>query len=266
MTLLRQQAKQEWLSLLIWSLALGALFFYVVSLFESLGESMAQLEAIVKAMPESLRAIYGGSLSLRTLPGFLEAYGFGTWVWLPFLIYTALFATTITTREIDRRTMEFLLALPVSRWQLILSRWCGMGLALGILNLVHSLAIAGGVLAIGQDAMTGRYLMAGLNLWLLMLAIGSILMLVDLFLDDYGRAVGANLGISLGLFAFHIATEQAEGGLKALRAALPLARYNPGPIIAAGEAPWGDLAILAAIALAALGLTILLFERKQVAI
>jgi ABC-2 type transport system permease protein len=216
-------------------------------------------------MPESLRALYGGNASLTTFSGFLQAYGFGSWVWIPLLIYTALFAVSITTREVDRRTMEFLLALPVSRRQVVASRWGGMALALLVLHAAHFLAIWLGVLAIGEEPEVGRYLLADLNSWLLFLALGSVLMAIDMGIDDYGRGVGVNLGIGLALFAFHLGTETAQGALKTVRNLLPLAYYDPAAIIGRGDVPWGNLAILAGLALAGLGLGVSLFERKQIA-
>lgn len=266
MTLIKQQLKQEWLSLLVWGLVMGGLVFLTIALYRQMGEAMVEMEEVVRQLPESVRAIYGGNVSLRTLSGFLQAYGFGNWIWIPFLIYTALFAVSITTREIDRRTMEFLLALPVTRWQVLLSRWGGMALALLALHGMHLGAIWAGVLLNGQPAELGRYLLADLNSWLLMLAVGSLMMLVNLFVDDYSRGVGINLGIGLGLFAFHIGTEQATGTLQRVRELLPLAYYDPALIVGQGQVPWGDLAVLVGIIALSLPLSVAIFQRKQIAV
>jgi ABC-2 type transport system permease protein len=266
MTLLKQQAKQEWASLLIWGLVLGGLLFFLINLYKAMGASLVQLEELVRQMPDAMRAVYGGNVSLQTLPGFLQAYALGPWIWIPFLIYTALFAVSITTREVDRRTMEFLLALPVSRWQVITSRWGGMALALLLLALAQFLAIWAGVLSLGEQPEAGRYLLAELNLWLLMLTMGSIMMVIDLFIDDYGRGVGINLGISLGLYVYHITTEQATGLLRQVREALPFAYFDSARILGAGEVPWSDLGILVGISLACLALAVILFQRKQIAV
>lgn len=265
MTLLKQQVKQEWLSLLVWSGVIALLLFYTVYLFKAMSPSLEGLEELIGSMPEGMRAIYGGNVSIRTLPGFLQAFGFGSWIQIPVLIYTGLFAVSIATREIDRRTMEFLLALPVSRWEVIASRWGGMALALGLLHLAQFLAVLLGVLAMGEEPDTANYLLVTLNGWLLMLALGSVMLLVDMFIDDYGRGVGVNLGIALGSFAFHAGTETAEGALRTIRNLLPLSYFEPG-VLTGGAVAWGDMGILAAISLIGLGLSIYLFQRKQIAV
>lgn len=266
MTLLKQQAKQEWLTLLVWSLALGGLIFYTVVLYQTMGESLEQLEEAVKALPEALRGLYGGNVSLTSFPGYLQVYGFGSWIQIPYLIYTALFVASISTREIDRRTMEFLLSLPVERWQVILSRWLGLSVSLLVLQLVHLLAIWAGVVVIGEQADPGWYLVNQVNAWLLYLAIGSVMLALSMFVDDYGRGVGVNLGIGLGLFAFQVGTETAIGALKTVREWMPLSLYDPAAIIGRGEVPWGNMAALATVALAGLLLSILLFQRKQITV
>lgn len=266
MALFRQQAQAEWLSLMVWSVIMAAMVFYFVILWQSLvsSGSMAELEQITRSLPESLRGLYGGQFGLTTLTGWLQAFGFGGWLSVPFIIYTALFVTGMITREMDRRTAEFLLALPVARSKVVLSRFAVLVAALAVLHLAHLAGVVAGVVAVGQGLAIRNYVVADLNSLLLMVALGGIFLVISVFIDDYGVAVGATLGVGLGLFFFHVATEKATGVLKALRDLLPLSFYDPVPILGQGAVPWSHMAVLAAISVATLGLSVFFFQRKQI--
>lgn len=268
MTLFRQQVKTEWVSVLTWSLIFAVLIFYMVILWQQMNVSgtVAQLQQMLNQMSPALRSVYGAGLALGTLPGWIEGYLLGGWINLVFLVFTGLFVAGIVTREMDRRTMEFLLSLPVSRTQFIVSRWLGMALALGILHLAHYGGIAAAVAVVGQQVPMGRVLLAEFNSLLLFLALGSVLLVVSLFVDDYGRGVGAVLGLGIGLYFFYLGAENSTGFTKTLRTALPFARFDQVAIIEQGTVPTGDLLVLGAIAAVGLALSVLIFRRKQIAV
>lgn len=267
MTLLKQQAKAEGLSLLIWGLALGGLVFWATSLRQTLMESdaMVQVIAVIDSLPPALRAAVGGA-GLATMQGWLAAYAFGIWLLVPYMVFTALFAVSLICREVDRRTIEFLLALPTSRSEVLLTRWAGMAIGLALLQFIHYAAIIAGVLLVGERPRFGSLLLAELNLWLLLLGLGSLFLLVSLLIDDYGRALGATLGLGFSLFFAHAASEGQTGALARLRDALPIAQYQPAAVLIRGEFPTGSLLYLGLFTLVCLGLSLLIFQRKQIAV
>ncbi len=267
MTLLRQQARAEGVSLLIWSLSLGAITFYSITLWKSLMNSgaMGEVLKMLETLPPAMQALIGSGTSLITLNGWVSTYAFGQWILIPFLIYTGLFAASIISREMDRRTMEFLLSLPTSRSQVLLSRWGGMALSLGVMLLVHLLGVVAGVAANGETIAFGPYLLAELNLWLLLLALGTLFLLISLFVDDYGRAVGITLGAGFALYFAQIGLEGQTGAAETVRKALPFAQFQPAEAVS-GAAPTGALIYLAVMSLVSLWLSLYLFQRKQIAV
>jgi ABC-2 type transport system permease protein len=169
MTLLRQHVKEERLSLLIWSLIFGMLGVYIVVLWKMMSGTglMADLDAMMQQLPGPLRAMMASEMPLSTLNGWIQ--GFGQWMAIPLTIYTALLAAGILSREMDRHTIEFLLALPVSRAQVLITRWGGMAIALAVLHLVHVLTLIISVRAVGENPLIGPYFLAELNSYLLYL-------------------------------------------------------------------------------------------------
>lgn len=264
--LLRQQFQAEWLSLLLWALGIGLLLFVAVAGRAVIGDQtlLVELEAIVHSMPDAVRALYGSG-SLVSLEGWLEAVVFGGWVPILYVAYTGVFVAGAITREVERKTMEFLLSMPVMRWQVLGARWLGLVGGLVLLHGAHLMAVVVGVGVLGEPITVAIYALALLNSLLLHVALGSVMLLATLVVNDYGRALGLSLGIGFGLFFWHLSTAGASGALKALRDALPFGLYDPRAILIEGRAPLGAMAILGAITLVALGAAALVFERKQLA-
>lgn len=268
MTLLRQQAKAEWVSLLVWGLTLGGLLLYTTTMWKMLIDSEA-IEAIISmldSMPPAMQAILGGGSSMLTIEGWVQAYSFGQWLMVPYLVFTGLFAASIISREMDRRTMEFLLSLPTSRAEIILIRWVGMAIALAVLQALHLLGTLGGIWLIGETVAVGGFLVAELNLWLLLLAMGTLFLLISLFIDDYGRAVGVTMGTGFVFYFAHLGLEGQSGLAEQVRDLLPFGQFRPDVAIGEGAVPGGALLYLTVMTLVALLLSVYLFQRKQIAV
>lgn len=267
--LMKQHAKSEWVSLLVWSLILGAFVFFTVLLwnFALTQGMMADLESIMRNIPAALRGALGFE-SFATLNNWLQFYSvnFAGFMALPILAYVALFAASMVTREMDRRTMEFLLSLPVSRWQVIVSRWGNLAIALAVLHVAHFVALVLGVLSVGEEPAIGRYLLVELNAALLYLAIGSVMLVVSLLTDDYGRGLVFTFLIGYGLYFLHAGTDGAQGLLGKLHAALPFGLFNAQAILGQGDFPTSDLIGLVLYAVGGLAVSGWLFQRKQIAV
>lgn len=268
MTLIRQHAKSEAISTLVWAVILGLAGFFTTYLWEVMRSSgsMAELEKALTNAQGVIKSLVTGGTSLTTLDGWIQGYALGGWLALPYVIFTALFVAGMITREMDRRTMEFVLSLPVSRGQLLVSRWLVLAGSLTVLHLMQFIGVVSGVAVIGQEGSPGRYAIAVINSLLLYLFLGTLMLLVSLFFDDYAPGTGAVLGIGMGLNVFHMATSDATGALKSLREALPFSWYDVQSIILKGDVPWGDMALLAGGTILLLALSVWLFRRKQIAV
>jgi ABC-2 type transport system permease protein len=267
MALVRQQLRSELLSLLIWGGALGLLCLYVIYMYELIPRDLLmELEEMIQAMPPALRALYAEHGSYGTLSDWLIGNIYGGWILALFTVYTALAAAGLVAREMERRTIEFLLAMPVTRRQLLFARAAGLAAALGLLHLVRFGSVAASMALIGESISAGPYLLAELNSWLLFTSLGLLCLFFTLFVNDYGRAVGVTLGTGFGLLFLHLGTVSAEGALKGLRQSLLFARYNPAAILAEGKVPIAEMGGLLAVGALALLLAVLAFDRKQIAV
>ncbi|HWH71555.1 MAG TPA: ABC transporter permease [Candidatus Sulfotelmatobacter sp.] len=268
MTLFRQHAKSEAVSTLVWAICVGLFGFFTTYMFEMMvtSGSLSDMEKMLGNATGVVKMFIGGPVGLSGIMGWLAGFAMGGWTSFVYMIFVAMFVVGMITREMDRRTMEFVLSLPVSRANLLLSRYAVLVCSLVAMLLAHFLGVWGTAAALGYDVPAGRLAMVELNGFLLYLCMGSLMLLVSLFLDDYGAGTSAMLGIGLGLDVLYMVTGESAGAMKSLHDVLPFAFFDSQSILLKGTVPWGDMTILAVGAGLFLALSIWVFQRKQIAV
>jgi ABC-2 type transport system permease protein len=222
--------------------------------------TLTEFQALVKSLPPALQALMGWQ-GLDLHGTFVASMAYGAVMSIVFIVFNATYVPGLISKEIDQRSAEFLLALPVRRRSVIGTRWLGLVVALAILAACQWIAL---VAVTGAEAQPVRYLVASLNMFLVYLETGTLLLLASVFVDDYSRATGACAGLVTFLFFYNGMTETATGLLATVRKAMPFARFDPSSIIARGEVPGANMAILAAGTVVLLYLAIRAFDAKQV--
>ena len=132
--------KREWKraqkALWIWVLALGGMSFLIMSIYPQFAENKDQLEELIKLYPEAmLKAFNIDQLGFDSALGFYAIEGY-LFVTLFGSIYAALLAGGVLVKEESDRTIEFLLAKPISRIQVVVQKAAAVGLVLVMFNLV----------------------------------------------------------------------------------------------------------------------------------
>lgn len=146
--------------------------------------------------------------------------------------------------EIDRGTIELLLGLPVSRWQVYVHYtvlWAISGLVVILIGLAgHWLGFALAGMAL---APAGRIATVVINAWLLYLAIGCFALMLSCAGARRGRVVGAVIAVVIGLFlvAFVAGLWPPARALDRINL---LTYSRPFFIFQSGRIPWGDMAVL----------------------
>lgn len=107
---------------LVWTIALAALNILMMSVYPSFRQDTANLEAVMDLFPEAFAKIFGlDQLSMADPIGFYatEAYFmvilFGS-------LYAAMLGASILSKEEDDKTIEFLLARPISRGRMLVGK------------------------------------------------------------------------------------------------------------------------------------------------
>jgi ABC-2 type transport system permease protein len=263
MVLLKQQWRADRWTVLTWCVVVAFLTWMASGLYKVLNESglLTQFQSLVLTMPPAFRALFGTE-DFNLFGTFVASIEYNALMAITFMIFVATYVPGLISKEVDQRSSEFLLSLPVKRSMVLASRWLSMALSLAIITVVQWATL---LIVTGEQAQPVPYLWASINMYLLFLQVGTLLLLVSVFVDDYPRSTAVCAGLVVLLFFYHGMTEEATGLLSAVRKGLPFARFDPGSVIGNGVVPVIDMTLLALGTAAILLMAVWAFDRKQVA-
>ena len=211
--------------------------------------------------PEELIALFGGG-DMSTPEGWYTLETFGLMAPLSVILVTAIMGAGALAGEESRRTMGLLLANPLSRHRIVLEKAVPMALFGIIVGVATFAGVAlGSVLGdLGMDignvaATAALQVLVGLAFGTLALALSA----------GTGRTGVAILGAAGGALVFHLLTSLANvsGGLGVIAWLSPFHYYlDSDPLINGMD--WGDAAVLAALSIVLLGLSFVLFQRRDI--
>ncbi|HYF91867.1 MAG TPA: ABC transporter permease subunit [Symbiobacteriaceae bacterium] len=256
MTLFRQFFSAHRKGLLIW-MAAGALL--AISGTRSAptfieGNSMS-------ALPPALLALFGDLSGLSPVDMYITILmGKGT----PLIptMYAVILALSVVTREVDRRTVEFLLSLPVQRTQVLLARLAVLTVNVTAVTATIWAVIRFDLAGLGFQGSWDHMLLLFINLWLLAMALGTVTLAASMWIDDYSVGVKLFLGIvALGFLVEYV----LRGAMvsRAVRAFSPFSYVDLGGVMRHGSIPTADAIVLIAAIAAGVAVSFWAFGRKQ---
>lgn len=189
-------------AILGWSLGLGALGLFTVLFYPSVKEAGAYYDQILQLMPREYLAFLGNITSFTRIDGYMTA---SLLVYLPLVlaIYAIGLAVRLVSGEIERGTMDLLLAHPLPRWRVVLEKYAAMAAALLAVCLIFGLLLLVGGLAIRPytpDLPPVRWLLAGLNVFPLTLFFGSVAFALACAVRGRAAALATATAVAVGSF------------------------------------------------------------------
>jgi len=254
-TLFRQFFSAHLKGLLIW-LAVGT----ALSLAMTRSAAPFINNRSMEALPPVLTAVFGDMTGLSPVDQYIViALGKGTML-VP-VLHGVLLALSVVTREVDRRTVDFILSLPVQRTQLL-----GARVAVLVTNLTLLVAATWAVLRydLASQGFQGSWSHVGalmINLWLLAVAVSLAALAVSMWLDDYSVGVKLFLGVITLAYLLEFVLKGASVS-RAGRVLSPFSYVDSAGVMRTG-AIGTDALVLAAVGAAGLIVSFWAFGRKQ---
>ncbi|QGT98636.1 Efflux ABC transporter, permease protein [Candidatus Syntrophocurvum alkaliphilum] len=266
MNLLRRELRANRKTLIIWTAALSGLNILMMALFPAFAEDAEALDSLIKMYPEGfLRAFGLDVLSLADPIGFYatEAYFmivlFGG-------IFAAILGSTLLSKEEDDKTIEFLLAKPITRSRILTEKIICFILYIALFNIIIDIV----TFASFEVFVTTEYSQL-LLLYLLSgpffahLTFASIAFLLALFFAGKKSAYSASIGLVLVLYFFDLIatlTEQAEF----LRCLSPFYYINAVDIVVNEGIDIFNILVLLAVCLLVLLITYVLYNKRDITV
>lgn len=266
MNILRRELKCNVRGLLIWALSLGLLNLWMVSIFPGMAADGAVMEEMMSAYPESMIKMFGlDKLSFTDPLGF---YGVEAFFMVVLFggIYAAILGSGILAKEEDEKTIEFLLAKPVSRGKVILEKTLAWVIYLVLFNLIIGVFSWAGfeLFDVGDFSRVTLFwlLLAPLFVHLVFAGLGFV---SALFFTRRKSALSVSIGLVLGLYFVNTASLLSED-LSFLGWFTPFRYMDASEIFTEGAVnPLYVLGLLAVTALA-VAVTWAVYRRKDIAI
>ena len=255
-------AKRTRVALFWWMIGTVAMGAYVVGVYDTLG-NVEDVADFYEQLPPALREFIGDA-DISTIDGWLQVE-FMSWVPLILAIYGGIFAAGSVSREVEQRTVDFMLALPVSRVQFIASR-----LLIGVWNLLLMCVVIFALMTVGV-ALTGHsvhadhYALAVFNAFLLSAALLTAYVALATFVDEQSKVTGVTIGVTLVLWIASVAL-QATDAPEVVRWFSPFEHYHSAEAMAGNSVTIGSLIVLGAASIVGAGTALYWYNRRDIAI
>jgi len=156
-----------------WSAGIGLLVLLTMSIYPSIRDN-PDLNNAVQDYPEAIKAFFGGSLDFRSGAGYLSTELFSFMVPLLFLVYAITAGARAIAGEEESKTLELLVAQPVSRTRLVLEKFAAQAVQIAILAVATFAVTALGARLFDMDVSVSRLGDAALGVYLLGIAHGAL--------------------------------------------------------------------------------------------
>jgi ABC-2 type transport system permease protein len=256
--------RDQRISLLWWSVGLLAACLLTTGLYPSVRQNAESLSEVIESLPEGLRrALVGASADFFSPSGYLQARLFALFVPLLLLIYTIGAGSRAIAGEEEQKTIDILLSTPVPRRRVLLDKALALLLATaGLGSVVWAVLLATGPpfdVSVGPGPLAA----AVANVFLLATAFGAIALAVGAATGRGGLAAGVTSGVAAGSYLVDVLALSVDG-LEWLERGTPIFYYRSTEPLTRGLDPVNG-AVLAGIALIAVAVAFVTFERRDLA-
>jgi ABC-2 type transport system permease protein len=250
-----------------WGIGLGLIALFEVAMFPTIQNAFSNIAELLDN--PLYRAFLGESAdaaAFATPEGFLAIYMLA-FVPLYLAVYMVLLGLGIVSNDEERGRLDVLLGTPIPRWQLVAEKFAAVVVITVLVLLLNGLGAQIGVWLTPemQSVTIGRMIEANLA----MLPISLVMVALTLFLSSLLRSRTLAIGITGAIiiasyFVNNLATI-AQDSLGTVRQLSFFNYLSPIETMRNGVM-WGDFAMMALIALVLFVLSLVAFQRRDLAV
>lgn len=248
-----------------WTIGIGAFIALIFAIYPSFRDSSAQLDKSLQNIPDAARNLFTDTSDFLSPVGYLSSQCYYLLVPLLFSFLAISLGSSLLAREEQNKTLELLLARPVSRTRLLLSKAAAgtsilliVGLVTAVLGaILCNLVGFPGVKALGVFYVT----IMCLDFALLFGALSFTLTAMGRF--GRGAAIGISTLLALASYIFSSLDKTVHWLLWPARV-LPFHYYHPADMLRSGTLSGYEAAGMLAVSVVLLLLAIAAFRRRDI--
>ena len=229
-TIYKHEFKTLLKSALVWSLAVAGLFAIYLSLFPSISKSAALLDEAMANFPEELLTAFGmNGVSLATVLGYLSFVFL--FVQLCLAIQASSYGFSLLSVEERELTADFLLTKPVTRSQILTSKFLAALTALTITNLAAWVSCLGllRIFAANYEYEIRPLLLILSSVVFFQLFFLTVGLVISLLVKRIRNVVPYAMGLAFGMYVLSVFSDML--GESVLEKITPFKHFSPNDII-----------------------------------
>ncbi len=248
-------------ALMWWALGVVGTVLLYSAFWPTIRDNASQFNDYIAKLPEAFRNLIGGDYT--TPHGYVQAEMFSLLLPALLLVYGIGAGSRATAGEEEAGTLDLLLSTPVRRRRVVADKFWAMVGASALLAVLAWVAIVAIGRPFGLTVSVVNLAAAALSLFLLGVAFGSIALAVGSATGNKGMAIGVTSGLALVTFILNTLAPSVPV-LKPFRILSPFYFYAEHKPLANGFNGI-DVAVLVGIAVVALVVALVAFERRDLA-
>jgi len=261
----------QW-AIVAWGVLLILYGLLILLLFPVLQESSGPVlyEDYLRSLPEGMLNAMG--LTKEVLDNILAEKGFSLagflgmeyLIWWPVMagIYAFIFGSGAVAREVERGTMELLLSHPISRSQVVVSKYASFLAIAGLLVICTIAGIAAGRLLIDEELDLMRVFLVTIQGGMAVVSIAAYSLLISCLTLDPRKAMAMAGGIMAALYILNLMGPLLDSFHWVQKLSL-FYYYRPMDIIAQGNFSISSFVVYLGITVACFTAALVVFQRRK---
>jgi len=252
-------------SILIWvpSISVGLIFY--MAFFPMMMEDASGFQVLMDSFPEEFLAFFGmnGDLPFSTIIGYYAlTYSM---IMIPIAIQAANYGFHILSVEERELTADFLLSKPVSRRQILVSKFLAAFTSLTITNayIWVSTFIAIELFNGGDTYEYNNVIVLLSSIFFFQLFFISVGMFISVAIKKVSSVLSFSMGLGFGMYILGSFASMLSSNM--FKVLTPYAHFNPNYILVHGHYEWGYALISITVSIAALIGTYFLYLKRNIA-
>jgi ABC-2 type transport system permease protein len=254
--------KDKYLGAMILAVILFLYIFWIGSFFPTVKPMMDSYNEMLSN--PTMKAFLGDLADLTTFSGFITAEVF-SYMGIVLGAYVAFLTASFAAGEIEQKSSELMLSLPVSRVHVLLSRFATLLPIIVVLMVAMLLAIYCGAQYVGESIDLTRFAYGMIFTAGFLLAVGGGSLLLSAIMSNGRNAAFASIGVLLAMFL----VENIGSMVTSIDWARKLSLFHYAKVSGfianpAAEIAWVNLGILLVVAAVFLALAVIAYKRRDI--
>jgi ABC-2 type transport system permease protein len=226
---------------------------------------ISNAEAVSASWPQLMKDMFGDPLTgFSDIYGWLELELFHITFWVVFGIFASFLAANIIAKEYENKTIDLVLAMPISRTELIINRLIGLVILLFVSMIPVFIGCILGIFVLGLDIQPAPLLAAILSGFLLSLLFAGVSLLISIFVRSQTFSILLSLVVFGLFFLFSQMLMPVIPSLKSVAIISPFYYYDTANILIRNlHSPLNPLILFFVFILLSL-VSILFFSKKDI--